>query len=53
MKKTEILTAVDVAEASLAHGEGRTITKESMRQLANEVKQRVLARLASEKSAPR
>src|SRR5882724_3332108 len=37
--RAEILTAVDVAEASIARGEGRTITQESMRQLADEVKQ--------------
>jgi Arc/MetJ-type ribon-helix-helix transcriptional regulator len=40
-KREEILAAVDVAEASLARGEGRVITEESMRQLAEEVKQPV------------
>ena len=48
-----ILTAVDVAEASIARGEGRTITQESMRQLADEVKQRGRNRLAAEQSSPR
>ena len=38
--RAEILTAVDVAEASIARGEGRAITQDSMRQLADEVKQR-------------
>ena len=35
--RAEILAAVD-AEASLAGGEGRIMTQESMRQLAEEVK---------------
>ena len=51
--RAEILAAVDVAEVSLARGEGRTITQESMRQLADEVKQRGRARLATESSSPR
>jgi Arc/MetJ-type ribon-helix-helix transcriptional regulator len=51
--RAEILTAVDVAEASIARGEGRTITQESMRQLADEVKQRGRRRLAAEESSPR
>ena len=48
-RRDEILAAVDEAEASLARGEGRVITKASMRQLAEEVHQRGLARLAAEK----
>lgn len=51
--RAEILTAVDVAEASIARGEGRTITPESMRQLADEVKQRGRSRLDAERSSPR
>jgi Arc/MetJ-type ribon-helix-helix transcriptional regulator len=51
--RAEILSAVDEAESSLARGEGRTITQESMRELADEVKQRGRARLAAEKTAPR
>jgi putative addiction module CopG family antidote len=46
--RAEILAAVDRAEASLARGEGRTITPESMRELAEEIKQRGRARLAAE-----
>jgi Arc/MetJ-type ribon-helix-helix transcriptional regulator len=46
--RAEILAAVDEAEASLARGEGRPITEESMRQLAEDVKQRGRARLAAE-----
>ncbi len=33
-RRAEILAAVDIAEASLARGEGRVTTEESMRQLA-------------------
>ena len=51
-RRAEILTAVDVAEASVARGEGRAITQESMRQLGNEVKQRGRNRLATERSSP-
>jgi Arc/MetJ-type ribon-helix-helix transcriptional regulator len=52
--RAEILAAVDAAEASLARGEGRTITNEqSMRQLAEEVKQRGRARLATQREASR
>lgn len=46
--RAEILAAVDEAEASLARGEGRVITQESMRELAEQVKQRGRARLAAE-----
>ena len=51
--RAEILAAVDTAEASLARGEGRTITQESMQQLADEVKQRGRTRLAAEPSSRR
>jgi Arc/MetJ-type ribon-helix-helix transcriptional regulator len=46
--RAEILIAVDEADASLARGEGRTITQESMRDLAGEVKRRGRDRLAAE-----
>jgi Arc/MetJ-type ribon-helix-helix transcriptional regulator len=49
----EILAAVDEAEASLARGDGRAITRESMRELAEDVKRRGRARLAAEEQAPR
>ena len=52
-KREEILAAVDAAEASLARGEGRIITEESMRQLAEEVKQRGRGRFAAEQAFPR
>ena len=46
--RAEILAAVDEAEASIARGEGRAITEESMHELAESVKQRGRARLAAE-----
>jgi Arc/MetJ-type ribon-helix-helix transcriptional regulator len=51
--RAEILAAVDEAEASLAWGEGRIVSQESMRELAAEVKQRGRARLAAERQTPR
>jgi hypothetical protein len=52
-QKASVRRAVDLAEASIARGEGRAITRASMRQLADEVKQRGRRRLAVEKSSPR
>lgn len=46
--RAEILAAVDRAEYSLAQGKGREITQQSMRDLAEEVKQRGRARLKAE-----
>jgi Arc/MetJ-type ribon-helix-helix transcriptional regulator len=51
--RAEILVAVDEAEASLARGEGRAITQESMRELAEDVKRRGRARLDLEQQTPR
>ena len=50
--RAEILAAVDEAEASLARGEGRIITQESMRELAEDVKRRGRARLTAEHQTP-
>jgi hypothetical protein len=47
-RRTEILAAVDAAEASLARGEGTVITRESMRELAEDINRRGRARLAAE-----
>ena len=52
-RRAEILAAVDVAGASLARGEGRSITEQSMRELAGEVKKRGRARIANERPMPR
>src|SRR5882757_4800091 len=50
--RVEILTAVDAAEISISRAEARTITQESMRQLADDVKHRGRSRLAAEQSSP-
>ena len=47
--RAQLLANIDAAEAALARGEGRAVTEESMRQLAQDVKQRGRARLAAEK----
>lgn len=47
-KRAEILASVDAAEASLARGEGRAVTAETMRELSEKVKQRGRARLSTE-----
>jgi putative addiction module CopG family antidote len=49
-KRAQFLATIDLAEASLARGEGRVITEQSMRDLADEVKQRGRNRLAAEQS---
>jgi Arc/MetJ-type ribon-helix-helix transcriptional regulator len=46
-KRAEFLATLDDAKASIARGEGREITEQSVRELADEVKQRGLARLNS------
>jgi putative addiction module CopG family antidote len=51
--RAEVLIAVDEAESSLARGEGRAITGESMRDLAEDVKRSGRARLAAEPQTPR
>ena len=47
-RRSEILAAVDIAQASIARGEGIEIFHESMRELAEDVKRRGRARLARE-----
>jgi Arc/MetJ-type ribon-helix-helix transcriptional regulator len=50
-RRLEILMAVDQAEASLARGEGRSISShEEVAQLAADIKRRGMARLASEQN---
>ena len=50
-QRVEILVAVEFAQQSLARGEGRRITTESeLRQLADDVKRRGMARLAAEQN---
>jgi putative addiction module CopG family antidote len=49
--RAEILAAVDLAEASLARGEGRVIaTEQDARDLASEISQRGRARLKAEQT---
>lgn len=52
-RRLEIVAMVEEAEASLARGEGREITEESMRALAAEVKERARRRLAAEQPSRR
>lgn len=47
-QRAELLLTLDEARASLARGEGRVITQQSMQQLASEVKERGRARLLAE-----
>lgn len=50
-RRMEILLAVDKAEASLARGEGRTVTsQEQAEQLANDIRSRGMARLKANRS---
>jgi putative addiction module CopG family antidote len=52
-KRAEFLATLDDAKAAIARGEGHVITKQSMRDLATEVKQRGRTRLAADPSRPR
>ena len=52
-QRAEFLLTLDDAKASLARGEGRVITQESMQQLAQEVKERGRARLLAELTTSR
>jgi hypothetical protein len=52
-KRAEFLLTLDGAKASRARGEGRTITQESIRRLAGEVKECGRARLLGELTAHR
>ncbi len=47
-QRAEFLLTLEDARASLARGEGRVVTQESIRQLASEVKARGRARLLAE-----
>jgi Arc/MetJ-type ribon-helix-helix transcriptional regulator len=47
-RRLVFLASLDDSRASLARGEGRAITRESMRELASEVKERGRARLVAE-----
>jgi putative addiction module CopG family antidote len=51
--RTEILAAVDDAEASLARGAGRALTESSVRALVEDVKQRGRTRITEARSGSR
>ena len=48
-RRLEVLAMVDEAEASLARGEGREMTEESIKALADQTKDRVRRRIAAER----
>jgi Arc/MetJ-type ribon-helix-helix transcriptional regulator len=52
-QRAEFLLTLDDARASLARGEGRVITQESIEQLASEVKERGRARLLADLTTSR
>ena len=52
-QRAEFLITLDDARASIARGEGRVITEDSMRELAREVKERGRARLLAELTTSR
>jgi Arc/MetJ-type ribon-helix-helix transcriptional regulator len=52
-QRAELLLTLDEARASIARGDGRAITQESMQQLAGDVKERGRARLLAELTTPR
>jgi putative addiction module CopG family antidote len=45
--RLELIASLDEAEASLAAGEGKTYTEETLHELAEDVERRGLARLGS------
>ena len=52
-RRGELLAALDEAEVSLARGEGRPITEESMKTLAEDVKDRGRRRLEADRTTSR
>lgn len=52
-QRAEFLATLDDARASLARGEGRVITQESMRELAQEVTERGRARIVADPASSR
>jgi Arc/MetJ-type ribon-helix-helix transcriptional regulator len=51
--RVELIASLDEAEASIDRGEGIVITPESMRELAEDVKQRGRARLSAKQPSAR
>jgi Arc/MetJ-type ribon-helix-helix transcriptional regulator len=52
-KRAEFLATIEDAKVSTERGQGRLITQQSMQELAEEVKQRGLARLPAEQDTSR
>lgn len=52
-RRLELVAMLDEADASLSRGDGREITEQSMKTLADEVKQRGRHRLAAERAGSR
>lgn len=52
-RRLELVAMLDEADASLSRGDGREITEQSMKTLADEVKQRGRRRLAAERAGSR
>ena len=50
-RRLELVAALDEAEASLARGEGRTITPDSLKAFADEITQRGRRRTETERSS--
>jgi Arc/MetJ-type ribon-helix-helix transcriptional regulator len=50
-RRVELVTSLDAAETSLARGEGRPITQDSMKTLARDVMERNRHRFAAEQTA--
>ncbi len=48
-RRFELLAMLDEADASLARGEGRDVTEQSMRALAEEAKARLRQRIAAQR----
>lgn len=48
-RRLELVTSIEAATAAYDRGEGRTITSDSMRELASDVKARGRQRLAAQK----
>jgi Arc/MetJ-type ribon-helix-helix transcriptional regulator len=51
--RAEILAAIDEAEVSITRGDGRVVTRESMSEVAEDVKRRGRTRLASKRQPHR
>jgi Arc/MetJ-type ribon-helix-helix transcriptional regulator len=51
-RRLEILAMVDEAETSLARGEGRVITEDSIKALAEQTKESLRRRIAAERPTP-